>query len=219
MKTSICHWIQSCCLVSALLLSGCKNNNGTLIPIEYLPVQISEGDNWSIIDKNGQVIIKEEYSSDCFLTKVSDGMFWVRTNGKYQLFSIDSPKKAITDEEFSSVTNFNSGVAAVSNPNQAIRIINTNGETVATLPKSVKRCYEFSRSGYAYFMNSDNKMGIIDVNGNVRLSADYSELSGDLREGIILARKGGDDKKFLILGINGNAIGDIDTEKYFDLYG
>ena len=48
-----------CIIVAVPMLSSCEKNNNEL---EFLAVQLSEGENWSIIDKDGKVVAEEEYS-------------------------------------------------------------------------------------------------------------------------------------------------------------
>ena len=68
-----------------------------------------KGDNWSIIDKNGKEIVKDKYAPESQFShiSVSDGVYWVKQDDKWQLFSIDQPKKPLMDEVFSWVCKYN----------------------------------------------------------------------------------------------------------------
>lgn len=58
-------------LIATLIISGCDrqlSNNS----FKYIPAQIEKGDNWSIIDQNGEVIVRNEYSEDSKLSPISD---------------------------------------------------------------------------------------------------------------------------------------------------
>ena len=203
----------------AMTLVSCEEKSNSWLSFDYLPVQMSKDANWSIIDKNGNEVVKEEYPADAEVSLIQDGVYWVKTNGKCQLFSIDSPKKPITEEEFTSVTIFNAGFAAVSNPNQQIRIIDTKGKTVATLPASVKKCWSFSDEGFAVFMDSHDKVGILDNRGTIAVPASYSTMMVEMNDGLTLAQKNKDDKLWIVINMRGEKIGEINTEKYHLLNG
>lgn len=204
-------FIVSCMAMSVLLLSSCGERNDT--ELDYLAVKLSKNEGWSIIDKNGKVVVEDEYPSDAEISNVSDGVYWVKTGNTFQLFSINSPKKPIVDEEFTRATTLNSGYAAVSAPNQPIRIINTRGKIVSTLSEDIKRCYAFSKKGLAFFMNVDDKFGIIDKNGKIVVKAEYCNVF-DYDSEIFLAKKNEDDKKLLIINTEGKKLGTIDLDKY-----
>ena len=198
-------------IIGAFMLSGCEKSEPSL---NYLAVQLSKDDSWSIIDKDGNVVVKEEYPADSKISWIVDGAYWVKTGEKFQLFNIENPKKPVIEEEFSSVTTFCSGVAAVSNPNEQIRIIDTKGKTVATLGTHIKRCGGFSKEGYAIYLNQDNLCGIINRKGNEIITATYSDImSWD--DGLIVARKSAEDRDLVIINIESNkTLGEINTEKY-----
>ncbi|MBR1547173.1 MAG: WG repeat-containing protein [Prevotella sp.] len=206
-------WQYGCCMVVALCLCSCdKKGEKAWFHKEYLPVQMSSGDSWSIIDKDGKEVVKEEYPADASLSNVYEGVFWVKQGETYQLYSIDSPKKPVVDEEFAHVTAFKAGVAAVANPNQQIRLVDTKGKTVATLPKSIKRCYTFEQCGFARFVSTDNKEGVIDTKGSIVLTPEYFGVS--IYDDMLVTLKNRDDKKIHILDMSGKKLCDFDTEKH-----
>ena len=215
MKTNKRIWQMGLCLAFMLcFMSSCKKESKSPFIFDYVPVQMSKGDSWSIIDKDGNEVVKEEYPAEAEVSFVRDGVFWVKTNGKCQLFSVDSPKKPLTDEEFTKVTLFNAGVAVVSNPNQLIRIINTKGETVTSLPNAIKKCWAFSNDGYAVFQDANGKVGILDSKGEIVVHATYSDMIVDIPEGLTLAKENADDNKWIIINMKGEKQGEIDSETY-----
>lgn len=199
--------------MTVLALVGCKESGSDNSSLDYLFVQMSDGDNWSIIDKNGKVVVEEEYPSDALFSSINDGVFWVKQDDVWQLFSIDQAKQPIIDEEFEWATNFRCGRAVVSNPNEPIRIIDTKGKTVAQLGKEVRICYPFNSAGYAKFMTQGNKYGIIDRSGRTVLKAVYDEVE-EINDNYVIVRRGKDDKKLQIIDFKGKQLGEIDTEKY-----
>lgn len=202
--------------VTVILLTGCDKKSKSPLDFDYLPVQMSKGDSWSIIDKNGKEVVKEEYPADARLSLIYDGTYWVYSNGKYQLYNIRNPKKPVIDEEFSTATDFHSGVAVVSNPNQQIRIINTDGKIVAQLGKDIKSCSAFTDEGYALVVNTDNKQGVIDTKGNIVITPAYDTLKKP-SDGLVIAIKEAGDTKALILDMKGKKQGEIYLDKYYML--
>ncbi|MBP3842600.1 MAG: WG repeat-containing protein [Prevotella sp.] len=187
---------------------------------EYLAVQMSKGDSWSIIDKDGKEVVVEEYPADATFSSVTDGAYWVKQDGTYQLFSINSPKQPLCDLEFSKVTAFYAGHAAVSTPNLPIRIINTKGQIVAALAKSIKKCSRFWNNGYAAITSTDGKMGIVDTKGRIVVDPKYSWISISEDDDYYMAQRDGDAaKNIFIFDFTGKQIGKIDSEKYALLSG
>lgn len=201
-----------CTVLTALMLASCSKNEKPRYDYDYLPVQISKNDDWSIIDKEGKEIIKEEYPADAHLSTIVDGVFWVKQGDSFQLFSIDQPKKSLMDEEFKQATPFCAGRAVVSNVNQPISILDTKGNTVATLPKDISRCYRFEEDGYAIVQNADGLMGLIDAQGKMVLKPAYVLLHD--YDGIFLALDSIGSKSFSIIDLKGKKLGEIDITKY-----
>lgn len=200
-------------MLVACMLSGCEQKGNLKKLPEYFAVQMSKGDSWSIIDKDGKVVVKEEYPAEAEISDIYDGVFWVKQDDKYQLFSIENPKKPVIDEEFTSVTTFQGGRSAVANPNYPIRIINPKGETVATLSKDIESCMMFTDDGYALVRNHDYKWGLINADGKEVLKTEYFSIT-ILGEGEVLVTKNVDDKKLLIMDTQGKKLGEIDRQKY-----
>ena len=198
-------------MMALLLLSSCERKGES--EIDFLTVKMSSNDRWSIIDKNGKEVVKEEYLADADVSLVYDGVFWVKTNGKYQLYAVAQPKKPVSTREYTWVTLFHAGRAAVSNPNHPIQIIDTKGKVVATLPENVKRCSQFMDDGYAVFEKTDGMTGVININGKVVVAAEY-EFAGAISDGVLIAIKPEDEEKRLILNIKGKKLGEIDGHRY-----
>ena len=216
-KIKINMLLTASIIVATLLFSSCGKEKSDY-NLEYLAVQMSKGDSWSIIDKDGNEVVKEEYPSDSKISEIRNGVYWVKSDSKYQLFNIENPKKPVVDGEFAEVTPFYSGVAVVSNPNQPIQIIGKDGKIVATLGKDIKRCFSISKEGYGIFYNQEKKYGIINSKGQVIIPPAYSSIYC-CYEGIILAQKSEDDNTLLILDMKGEKQGEIDTRKYEKLFG
>ena len=201
---------------AALLIASCTNSANH--KAEYLAVQISNGDSWSIIDKDGKEVVKEEYPADASFSPIYEDVYWVKQDGTYQLFSVSSPKQPLSDMEFTKATLFAAGHAAVSVPNVPIQIINTKGKIVATLPKTIKKCTRFWSNGYAVFTTTDDKLGIIDTKGNVVVDAKYAWISICDDDDLYMAQMK-DDPETVIFNFKGQKLGKINQEKYRILSG
>lgn len=200
------------CFVTVALLSCCIGENSGN-ELEYLPVKLSKNEGWSIIDKNGKVVVDNEYSASSKISPVVDGVYWVKTEKSCQLFSIDNPKKPIVDADFTHVTPFNAGRALVAAPGKPIRIIDTKGQIVATLPSSIKSCYAFSDDGYAVFSDAEGYQGVIDKDGNVVVKPTRYFGHHYVCDGVVLAWKSG-TSEYDVIDTKGEKLGTIDMEKY-----
>ena len=210
------HWKLACCLMATIIaLSSCEKKYRTELNSDYLPVQMSKGDSWSIVDKEGKEVVAGEYPADATLSRICDGAYWVKQGDTYQLYNIDSPKNPVADEEYTRATDFGGGVAAVSNPNQQICIVDTKGTMVAMLAKDIKRCYAFNEEGFARILDTNDLWGIVDAKGNIVVKPAYMEL-GVLSDGVALAKKK-DDKKDLIIDMKGQKVGELSNDKYYIL--
>ena len=195
-----------------LTMISCNKQEKNQSKLDYLAVQASSS-SWSIIDKDGKEIVKEEYPSDALISPFYNEAYWVKSDDKYQLYNLSDPKKPVIEEEFAKATTFGAGVAVVSNPNQQIRIIDTKGTTIATLGKDIKRCHPFIEEGYAIVENADGLRGIVDTKGNILIKPSYSFLKLS-QDGTLLSLKTNDDKNIQITDIKGKKLGEINTEKY-----
>ena len=205
----------SCVAMTTLLLSSCGESGEK--NIDYLAVRVSEDEGWSIIDKNGKVVVEDEYPKTSYISAVYDGVYWVETNGTFQLFSVDSPKKPVIDEEFTEVTEFQAGRAAVFVQGEPIRLIDTSGKTVATLGKNIKGCTKFSEDGVAAFVTSSGKFGVIDKDGKIVIKAEY-DAAMPFGDGVVAALKNEKDKNVVMLDSKGKKLCTI-KQKYLCLGG
>ncbi|MBR1409805.1 MAG: WG repeat-containing protein [Prevotella sp.] len=202
-----------CIATTMLTIISCGEQSKDDLNFDYLAVQMSKGDSWSIIDKEGKVVVKEEYPSDASISPIYNETYWVKTDEKYQLYNLSDPKKPIIDDEFAKATKFEAGVAAVSNPNKQIQIIDTKGSIIATLGKDIKRCYLFTEKGYGIIENTEGQRGLIDNKGKILIKPKYGVFNITVDD-IIIAKKSTEDKVILILDINEKKLGEISLDKY-----
>lgn len=212
MKQNI-FYIAISMLMAAFMLGSCGGSNrgeDASKHREYLAVSLSNSSyKWSIIDKEGNVVVETEYpTTGVSISNVFDDVYWVKSNGRCQLFSVNQPNQPLLDEEQANVADFiYCGYTFVATRQQPIRIINTKGETVATLPESIRECHSFGKDGYAVVRGEGGKFGVVDTNGKLLIEPTYTNLQ-PLGEGVFLAEL----RQFL--DAQGNVLGEIDPQKY-----
>lgn len=210
-KNIICIAVSM--IAAAFLLGSCGKSNSeedASAHREYLAVGLSNSSHkWSIIDKEGNVIVETEYpTTGVDISNVFDDVYWVKSNGRCQLFSVNQPNQPLLDEEQANVADFiYCGYTFVATRQQPIRIINTKGETVATLSESIRECHSFGKDGYAVVRGEGGKFGVVDTNGKLLIEPTYTNLQ-PLGEGVFLAEL----RQFL--DAQGNVLGEIDPQKY-----
>ncbi|MBO4905566.1 MAG: hypothetical protein J5486_00830 [Bacteroidaceae bacterium] len=195
-------------VLTSLALSSCNlfgDDNRTPVPT-YMAVQIEDGDGWSIIDENGDVVADEEYDEDDQVSRIYGETYFVKSEGTYQLYSIDNPKKPIVDEEYTGATLMFKDRALVTKAGEPIQIINAQGEVIATLSKDIVGA---QRAGYHtfYFVKADGKAGWMDRNGDI-IQEGFTQLY--MGNGTIVAvGKKTENGKWLIYNNKGDKTGEF----------
>lgn len=160
------------------LATSSKDNDA----LEFLAVKKDAKANWSIIDHNGNIVVNQEYASTDTISKIyENGVYWVRSGEKTRLFSINSPKKAISEEEYDDVTDFACGRAFASKLGEPIILIGEDGKHIKTLDRNIVEACAFS-DGLAVFKSSNGLHGYLDKNGDVVIEAQY-DFAGAFHDG------------------------------------
>lgn len=171
-------WLKvQICLLTAVSMS--VSSCGDLLSSEesrnhlhYLAVQIEKDNNWSIMDGDGKIVVKEEYPKDNMISEITkSGVYWVRADKKYSLYSVDSPKKPLTSVEYDDVTTFADDRAFVSVFGEPIQMIDESGTVIKTLSEDISEVWTFAE-GLAVFKSKD-KYGYLDTKGNTKIKAQY----------------------------------------------
>jgi len=213
---NICNFFLLILSVS-LLTAACGNEeNRSKFGFDYLAVQLEEGDYWSIMDANGNIVVEKEYAPDNELSiPYGKGIYWVKANNKRTLYSVDSPKKPLTKEEYDDVTQFDNGRAFVSKSGEPIQMIGTDGDVIKTLDRSIKKVFMFS-DGMAKFVSlKANKpvYGFLDLDGDIAIDAQYDEASF-FNEEYAVVKNEKDNKNYQVIDKSGEIVGEIDASKY-----
>lgn len=214
-KSSVKRLITACLvLVAVMMVSSCGSKSNSY-DVEYIAVQFEKGQNWSIIDADGKVVVSEEYSKDATISKIVDGAFWVKDRNGYQLFSVDDPKKPLIDDYFKSATVFANGYAFASKDGTSIKVIDTKGKEVKTLPATITQVDEINE-GYARYYDANLKcVGLLDEDGDVVLEAKYVFLTA-VKDGACLSLEKG-QKELKVIDPKGEVLGTINHKKYTKL--
>ncbi len=160
------------------------------VEIAYFPVMFEENGPISIIDSNGNIVVKDEYGNDNTVSPIlnsNDKVYWVGVDNKKQLFSINNPKKPVTSEEYDEVTMFRKNRAVVLRSGNPIEIIDTTGKVVAILSDDIIAASGFSRAGTAVIKDIEEKEGWIDTDGKI-VDKGYLHV-GVLDNGIVMVQK------------------------------
>ena len=203
----------------ALLLIACSGNpDKGRVECKYLPVQIESGDNWSIIDSNGKIVVKEEYAPEDEISFITpDGVYWVKSDddNKYRLYSIESPKKPISEGEYVYASTFINGVSFVADGLHPIQIIDTKGNVKETLSKEIRVIHIDRRnfSNRVIYIDKAKNFGLLDLDGDIVVKAQYSKIYS-FSNGVALVEKEQEDNKLYIVGSDGKETGVIDLKKY-----
>ena len=202
-----------------LFLSACSGNSDSgRVEFKYLAVQVEHGDNWSIIDGNGKIVVKEEYAPEDEISYITpEGVYWVKSNDddKFRLYSIESPKKPISKEEYTYATNFVNGKAFVSDGENPIQVIDSKGNVKETLAKDIRlvRVANKNFSDRIAYVDKTEKWGFLDWNGEIVIKAQYSE-AHPFSDDVALVEKEGEENKLYIIDRNGKEKGSINLTKY-----
>lgn len=179
------------------LTTSSKDNDA----LEFLAVKKDSKANWSIIDRNGNIVVNQEYASTDTISKIyENGVYWVRSGEKTRLFSIDSPKKAISEGEYDDVTDFACGRAFVSNLGEPIILIGVDGKHIKTLDRNIVEACAYSDE-LAAFKSNDGHYGYLDKNGNIVIKAQY-DFAGAFNNGYAVAIQNSKDKNYTQVIIN-----------------
>ncbi len=160
--------------LAVILLAACNSSDTTYqYKTQYLPVQLTGSEKWSLLDVNtGEVVAKDAFVNAP--SPVVAGMFYVMNDeGSYDYYDVSSPSNPVAGH-FGSVTSFSDdGVAVCSRVGEPLCVIDRKGSVVKQLPKDVSQCSMFAR-GMAAFQNDNGSWGYINTSGDTIVPAIYS---------------------------------------------
>lgn len=157
--------------IACLLISSCNSDSSDN---RYVSVQIEDSKMWSLLDVNsGQIVMLDEFFAPS--SNVVKGSFFVENDKKeFDLYNLKDTKNCLNRNSYSIVSNFNKdGYAITRVKDEPWQIIDTNGNTIATLDKDLMILSGFSDEGLALIMNQDKMMGYINIEGEKIIKPRY----------------------------------------------
>lgn len=202
------------------LLSGCTSDSPNSA-VQYIPFQSEKDGRWGMISPEGKVLFQDEFSEQP--TTVVGDRFFVRTKeGEYEMYAAEEKPKQVGDT-YLGICPFVEDVTPAVKKGEPVKLIDRDGKEKKTLDKlsgkSVSAVSQF-QDGYAIFQTSEDLLGAINTNGDVKIAPDYAQLMY-IGEGTFIGvnkkYKGETDKekvKMTTLDKNGKVIAEKSMGKF-----
>lgn len=215
-KSNLWQWIKTSLLallvICAYSCSVMSDSEDDTDKFYYLAVQMEKDGNWSIIDGDGKVIVKDEYPADNEIwIPTKKGVYWVKAKNKFSLYSVDSPKKPLTSVDYDDVTDFNNGRAFVSVFGEPIQMIDENGKVIKTLSEDVSFVSTFSDGMAAYRSKNKDLWGFLNKDAEVIVKPSFTYYL-PYYDGYAVGQD--DSKKWKVVDKDGKIVEDWGKSKY-----
>ena len=215
-KSNLWQWIKTSLLallvICAYSCSVMSDSEDDTDKFYYLAVQMEKDGNWSIIDGDGKVIVKDEYPADnAIWIPTPKGVYWVKAKNKFSLYSVDSPKKPLTSVDYDDVTDFNNGRAFVSVFGEPIQMIDENGKVIKTLSEDVSFVSTFSDGMAAYRSKNKDLWGFLNKDAEVIVKPSFTYYL-PYYDGYAVGQD--DSKKWKVVDKDGKIVEDWGKSKY-----
>lgn len=168
------HLLASAAIMMALSSCGSKSSK---IDFEYFPVQMEQGEVWSLISPSGKVLVQDEFKEKP--TLVVNGRFMVRNSeGLWEIYTADEKPQKIGGE-YKSAGLFVEDVAPVAEKGKPVQLIDRDGKVKVTLDKidgkTVASVSNFT-DGLAVFTLEEGGQGCINTKGEVVVPAKFNDI-------------------------------------------
>lgn len=173
--------LQALSVISAaalgILVTGCSLLGGNDNKVEYIAVQEEEDGAWSFMDREGKILLDEEFTGTAY--GVYNGMFAVRDNGKYALYVFDEKKPMPVHDcdELQGVGLYSEGLVPIVREHERISLVNKDGETQFALEpyknKEIISCHPNYSEGLLCVRTQDEVFGYVDTKGNMVIEPKY----------------------------------------------
>ena len=215
-KSNLWLWVKTSLLVLLVICayscSVMSDSEDDTDKFSYLAVQMEKDGNWSIIDGDGKVIVKDEYPADnAIWIPTPKGVYWVKAKNKFSLYSVDSPKKPLTSVDYDDVTDFNNGRAFVSVFGEPIQMIDENGKVIKTLSEDVSFVSTFSDGMAAYRSKNKDLWGFLNKDAEVIVKPSFTYYL-PYYDGYAVGQD--DSKKWKVVDKDGKIVEDWGKSKY-----
>lgn len=198
--------------VALVILCGCTSKEE--IKITHYPFIGEPEDRWGLIGTDGKVLIEDEFKEEPSLAV--NGMFFVNSNGKVEMYSIDNPTKPIGDA-YKEIAYFVNDLAPCVKANEGIKYIDKRGNVKFELPSEYVSANMFI-NGYSLiarnvcywneYWNEERfrqEWDAVNTIGAITRFEDYS-IERVLADGTFLVTESGDDyeENYLIINQDGS---------------
>lgn len=158
--------------------------------VDYIPIQTEHDGYWGMMSVDGMILFESEFQNEPSLS--INGMFSVKENGGYSLYTIDQQPKLVGDcEDLQHVGFYNYGLIPIVRKGGRISVVDRTGETKFTLNthdgREIVSCAPAYYGGLLVVTNDIGLYGCIDVNGDYVIVPKYTYLS-NFNENCAIAR-------------------------------
>lgn len=196
--------------VISLVMTACGGSSDNPNDmIDYYPVTESSDGKWGFVDKNGEVLISEEFKNDP--SPVVNGYFTVR-EGDYEVLYKAGKKPEIVKgcDELISAGIFSEGVIPVSKKGERVSLVDGSGKTVGTFNpvggKEITRVLNMAYDGLFVFQTEDHKFGYANTKGEVVIDPKF-DMAAPFYDGLAIAAKVKDDNsKMYVINKKGEEV-------------
>lgn len=207
-------------LLSGICSSCSSSGSNGEIEIDLLPVMLSDDGNWSMVDRDGNVVYDGEFKNKPSLAL--EGTFSVKEGDLYTLYKAGEKEPEALDgcEGVKRCGYMSEGVIPVVFPHERIQLRDKNGKKVCDLGpvdgKEVVRCAAGFKEGLLAFCVFDegNKWGFMDKNGKVVIKPAY-EFTHGFEDGVALCSKKKNDSSYkttLVIDHDGKILFEVEGD-------
>lgn len=177
-------WIYAICIIGMSTLSSCADinrwigdffsipNNKDISKIEYFPIKEGKSVAWSMVNTNGDFLVKEEFEGKP--TPIVNDYFFVSFNNGYEIYSVKQPTKPIGDT-YKSIAYFSSEYTPSVKLGEKIKYIDKRGICKFELPSSYIKasCFYYGYSLITSKLGGTEYISIIDTTFKIHTITDY----------------------------------------------
>ena len=207
------------CLIVLLgicsMFTACNMGGGKQTGPTHYPFKESKKDRWGLVDANGKVLVENEFKEEP--SPVNDGMFFAKTNGEFEVYSINNLAKTVGDT-YKAITYFADGLAACVKSNEGIKYIDKKGDVKFELPLEYLYAKKFN-NGYSLIGRKTEEHSVeedygeesswlgwdaVNTSGEITNFKDYS-IESVLSNGnfLVSEKKSSYERNYLILNSDG----------------
>lgn len=163
--------------VAAVMISCSSSNNACYESIQGLPVRTSTYGNWSFIDPQGRIFLKEEFKTNP--SAIIGGLFTYNDGDWYRLCRLNGNSYEVILDSLVRAGFPSEGLTPVVRQNGKIEVVDKNGENVFSLPNNAiesARCFINGMLSFTAAEGFELLKGVVNPQGKTVLAPKYKEL-------------------------------------------